>query len=485
MGVRSGEHIKLRGGVYHYRRAVPADCRRAFGAWEHTRTLETTSRPEAKKFEKEIDIEFEARIAAIRAARDPHAVADKITQNMGPHILMKPLYGGTLGMSGAIQRAGLTKKEEQSVHEILADHGRQVGALRDELMGLFGEISEVFSQPVDPVVLAKYRRAAVSLARSMVDGAASLPSPDPGTHMLAWAWDRWIAQGNAGHHTKGSEKPAERHWKAFLEHSELVMLGDVKRHHLTAWRDTLIGTGELADNSINQRLSLVKAILRTGWREANLSTPDLMKLNVKVGETDRKPWTRDEILKALSFLKPKSWQAWLFVIGLTTSVRLGEPVAAMVDWWKRGPGFIEMPRRATKKRKFHAIPIIEMLHEPFDAFVQCRSASGYIFDCPRPPDPDEPISNFASRSLNRFLHDKGIDRVFHELRDTWINEARHCPDVKKEIWEIISGHSAATVSDMYGGEKPEILLGANEKVCRFLTEDAEMRSAVLRLVDAQ
>jgi hypothetical protein len=480
MGVRSGEHIKLRGGVYHYRRAVPEDCRKVYGSVEKTQTLNTGSKSEARKLEKEIDIEFDARIAAIRATRDPHVVAGKITQHMKPRILMKPIFGGGLGTTGIIHRAGLSKSEEHSVRQIVADYGRQIGARQDGLLELFREISAVFSMPVDPVVLSHYRRAAVSLARSMVEGAA-LPSPDPGTHTLAWARERWVADGNAGHHTKGSEKQAKRHWDAFVAHSELVLLGDVRRHHLVEWRDTLIGTGELADNSINQRLQLVMAILNTGWREADLLAPNLKKIKMKLGETGRKPWTRDEILKALSVLKPKSWQAWLFVIGLTTSVRLGQPIAAMVDWWKPDRGFIETPRRATKKRKFHAIPIIEMLREPFNAFVKTRPADGYIFDCPRPSDPDEPISNFASRSLNRFLHKKDIDRVFHELRDTWINEARHCNEVKREIWEIISGHSAATVSDMYGGEKPEVLMAANETVCRFVSEDEEMQAAILRL----
>ena len=122
------------------------------------------------------------------------------------------------------------------------------------------------------------------------------------------------------------------------------------------------------------------------------------------------------------------------------------------------------------------------MREPFDKHVKSRPADGYIFDCPRPSDSDEPISNFASRSLNRFLHNKQVARVFHELRDTWIDEARYHSSVKKEIWEIISGHSTATISDMYGGEKPEVLMAANADVCRFVTEDAEVRAAVQRLI---
>jgi hypothetical protein len=35
---------------------------------------------------------------------------------------------------------------------------------------------------------------------------------------------------------------------------------------------------------------------------------------------------------------------------------------------------------------------------------------------------------------------------------------------------------------MYGGEKPEVLLSAHEKVCRFASDDREMRAAIFKLV---
>ncbi len=54
--------------------------------------------------------------------------------------------------------------------------------------------------------------------------------------------------------------------------------------------------------------------------------------------------------------------------------------------------------------------------------------------------------------------------------------------IKKEVYEIISGHSAKTVSDRYGGAKPDELLAANEEVCKkFL--DAEMTAAIRRLIN--
>jgi hypothetical protein len=54
--------------------------------------------------------------------------------------------------------------------------------------------------------------------------------------------------------------------------------------------------------------------------------------------------------------------------------------------------------------------------------------------------------------------------------------------VEKDIWEIISGHSAATVSDRYGGKKPDVLNKSNETICKFITEDAEIMAEVNRLV---
>ena len=67
------------------------------------------------------------------------------------------------------------------------------------------------------------------------------------------------------------------------------------------------------------------------------------------------------------------------------------------------------------------------------------------------------------------------------MRDTWIEAAKHSP-VERDIWEIISGHSAATVSDRYGGKKPDVLTAANEKVCEFLTGDPDLKAAMFRLV---
>jgi integrase len=312
--------------------------------------------------------------------------------------------------------------------------------------------------------------------------AANAPSPDTidGVHTLHWAFDRW---NRAGGKTRADDVIGitRRHWQTFLTHCKLVMLSDVRRSHLLAWRDLLVESGKLRPKSINQRLQLVTAVLRQGWRDAEMAQPDLRALTVpEPDDSGRGAWSRDDILKALNALEPQSWQAWVYLLGLTTAARLGEPLAARRSWWNAKTGFIEVPPVDTKKEKPHAMPIIGCLRGSFEAYVAKRD-EGFLFDAPRPKNPKVPISNVASKALNRLFDREGIDRVFHELRDTWIEEARHSP-VKREMWEIISGHSGATVSDRYGGEKPDVLAEHNETICRFVTGDTEIMAAVCRLI---
>jgi hypothetical protein len=103
-----------------------------------------------------------------------------------------------------------------------------------------------------------------------------------------------------------------------------------------------------------------------------------------------------------------------------------------------------------------------------------------MFDAPRPAKEGLKISHEASKWFSRFFDRQKIDKVFHELRHTWVEGARLSP-IKKEIHDIISGHAATTVSDRYGVAKPSELMAANEIICRqFL--DPKMTEAVRRLV---
>jgi integrase len=119
---------------------------------------------------------------------------------------------------------------------------------------------------------------------------------------------------------------------------------------------------------------------------------------------------------------------------------------------------------------------------PFEYRLEHIADSKYIFEAPRPKSPDLKVGHEASKWFSRFYRSPrcGVARVAHELRHTWIEAARHGP-VKKEIYEVISGHSAKTGSDAYGGERAPDVMAANEQICQDLL-DPEMRQAILRLV---
>ena len=465
---RSGRHLFQRGETWYYRRIVPAECRKAFGQSVVAKSLETTSETEAEWLEKQHDVEFERRLREIRDAHDPKRMAAAVAQVTPIRITLSDKWGRVPAGEHLSDEDQLQAMSDANEHLLPRYH-------------LLTEIHDLLST-LSGAQIAECRPALLSVLRHQIGRTTEMPVVVmDGAHTLEWGYDRWLRAGE-GDRAPATVKLARRHWDAFVAHSKLVMLSDARRFHLLAWRDSLVDQGDHKPKSINQRVQLVTAILRAGWRDAEMPQPDLKSITVpEPDDSGRDAWTRDEILKALHTLEPQSWQAWLYLIGLTTSARLGEPVAAQRSWWNPKTGFIELrDRRLAKADKEHAMPIIECLRRPFEAYVEKRG-DGFLFPAPRPKDPDVPISNVASKAMNRFFKRQGIDRVFHELRDTWIEEARHSP-VKKELWEIISGHSAATVSDRYGGEKPEVLAKANEDVCSFITKDAQMMAAINRLV---
>lgn len=490
MGIRSGDHIRWRGGVAHYRRAVPPDCRAAFGRVEVTKSLETRSESEARRLEKAEDVEFDSRVSAIRHAKDPHRVATEMKAGMRLTEGGKTVEGA-VSVIARLRQAGMSPDDEKNARNIVVDYLHDLYGQQEDLGDLFREIGDLFETPVPAETFQRLRETLLSVTRQQL-GITTIPTVLPAsiginvngvsTATLDWAWDRWYAAGD-GDRSPSSVDAAKRHYKAFRAHANVVMLSDVRRLHLVAWRDSLVKAGKHKPKSINQRIALVTAILRQGWRDAEMPQPDLKAITLpEPDDSGRGAWKRDDILKALTELEPQSWQAWTFLIGLTTSTRLGEPIAAQRAWWNP-VGFIELRDRALAKAdKEHAMPIIECLRGPLAAYVEKRP-DGFLFNAPKPKNPDTPISNVASKAINRFFKRHGIMTCFHELRDTWIEEARHSP-IKKEIWEIISGHSRLTVSDRYGGERPDVLLAANEKICEFLTNDSEIKVAMLALVAA-
>lgn len=70
-------------------------------------------------------------------------------------------------------------------------------------------------------------------------------------------WNGGTAGGfgaGEGDRIPGTVKFARRHWDAFVAHSKLVMLADVRRSHVLAWRDSLVDQREHWPKSINQRV---------------------------------------------------------------------------------------------------------------------------------------------------------------------------------------------------------------------------------------
>lgn len=476
---RSGSHLLLRGAVYHYRRIVPEDARRAFGRKEVTKSLGTSNVVEAKRLEKSLDVEFEAKLSQARAITNPELMARNVARGTQININFSSRWGG-------LPDDALVSDEDQLIamsdaNEHLMPRYNLLIELERLLAQMTGDQITEFSPTLLSIVRQRIniphgsdRRARSTTAPTVVIAGSNL-------HTIEWAYDRWLRK-RSGRRVNESIDRARAHLSDFLTHSGLVMLADVRRSHLLAWRDSLVDAGKLAANSINHRITFVGAILRTGWADAEMPEQNLRDLVLPTDdEKQRVAWSRDEILTALNGLKPGSWSAWLYLIGLTTGARIGEPTAARVSWFNPRTGMIEVDDpRYTKANKKHVMPVIECLRGPLFGYIEGRSPDDFLFDCPRPANPKIPVSHEVSKWFGRFFDKQKIDRVFHELRHTWIEEARHST-IDKDVWEIISGHSGRTVSDRYGGKKPDVLLAANETICGFLTRDAEVMSAVRRL----
>jgi integrase len=475
---RSGSHLIPRGEIYYYRRVVPKDARDAFGKSEVVVCLRTGSEAEAKRLEKQHDVEFERRLQRVRDHANPETRHARLAADI--------IEANPLNPTGQLALAYLSAEDREAVRAIVSPHYAALDAHRDEIAGLLHEIRQVLPRtPLDPETWRRCRDGIVSVVRHHVAGATGDPPPPvlDGIHTLEWGFSRW-QRTRTGERTEESIDTGRRHFDAFIYYSKLVMLDQVRRSHVVAWRDHLIASGEYRPNSINQRLQLVCAILRVGWRDAEIPEQNLKGIILpNPDDNDRGAWNREQILKALRALEPSTWASWVYLIGLTTGVRLGEPMAARVGWFNVKTGMIEVKnRKFTKAKKLHCMPLLPCLRGPLTAYIEGRSSDEFLFaDAPRPSSPKLRASHEASKWFGRSFRKREIGRVFHELRDTWIEAAKHST-VEKDIWEIISGHSAATVSDRYGGKKPDILIKSNETICEFVTEDAEIMAEVMRLV---
>jgi integrase len=478
---RSGSHLELIGDIWYYRRKVPDDALDAFGKTVVRVSLNTSSKTEARRLEKPEDVKFEDLLNKVRE-REPN---------------------GPLSDPG-VRRAVITYKLLSRSHPELANH---VAAFQSEehFDGVLSKLSLLDRMAVDQELEIRredYIQWQTDFWNSKIDN--SNPSwmgldndgwnawrneiieairnhlkSRSNSHTIDWAYGEWLKSKTRPAQTHGE---AKRYLDDFKASARVRTLPAIRRAHVVGWREELKRGGDLAATSINHRLEIVSAILRTGWRNAEMTAPDLSRINLpEDGSSGRGAWEKEELLKALGGLEPHSGMAWLFVIGLTTSTRIGETVAARKRWYNRN-GFIEVPKEFTKMKKPHVVPIIDLIREPFTEHLRRLNDDDFMFDAPRPNNPKLKIGHEASKWFSRFHKRHGIPRVIHELRHTWIACARYDSPLKEEVWEIISGHSKKTVADGYGGEKPLKLMAANETICKDLL-DADLIAAVRRLID--
>jgi hypothetical protein len=470
--VRSGSHLELIGDTYYYRRAVPRDAHHVFGKRVVRKTLGTSNLTEAKRLEKQHDVDFEIQL---RDAREigPDGYPKDDNQRIAGFI--DKVLNGKDGTPGYMTRAlaEIPERDRKEVSDIigfLAEEGKRF----DYEMELFWkkELIDLIVWSENPEEWKVTRAEIVQLLKTYNTDAATV-------HTIDWAYEQWLG---GKHRPQQTQDEAKRYLDDFKATAQVRLLSAVRRGHVLSWRKALQDTGNLAPKSINHRLEIVSAILRTGWRDAEMQAPDLSRIGVPEPVTSgRTSWSRDDLMKALEALEPGSWSAWLFVIALTTGTRLGEPMAARKDW--HDPlGYIHVPAEFTKMKKPHVLPLIDLVREPLAQHIGGLSADSYMFSAPRPAQKSLKISHEASKWFGRFFDRQGIDKVFHELRHTWVEAARVSP-IKKEIHDIISGHAATTVSDKYGGAKPSELKAANEVVCHQFI-DGEMASAIRRLLCA-
>ena len=480
--VRSGTHLTQVGNVWYFLRAVPEDVRDVFGVTKVKISLGTSNYTEARRLEKPHDIEFDEKLQQARRIgpdnrpRDP---AERLDAMVG-EVLAANVEDGVemdeaLSEVPAADRAAV----QQAVALLTGQYDQEQSALE----GLLTDLRRIVQVRDD---WDRVKPGIVAAVKSYCDGLKD-------EHSIRWALGQWKKAGNRPQQTIDE---AERYINDFMEFTYLRALAGVRRSHLLSWRDELEHRGtpeasipenrtarKLGAKTVNHWLEIVSAILRTGWRDAEMLSPDISKINLFEPESGRASWSKEHLLKALGLLEPGSGQAWVMVLNLTTSTRLGETVAVRKEWYHR-LGFIEVPAPNTKKKKPHVMPIIDLIRPALERHLDTVEDGDYMFDVPRPTNPALKISHETSKWFSRLFHNRKhrIPCVIHELRDTWIEAARHNETVKKDIYEIITGHSAKTASDGYGGERPSVLMKANEEICKDLL-DADLRAAILRLVE--
>src|SRR5271163_4754298 len=229
---RSGSHLQRIGDTWYYRRVVPPEARHVFGKGEIKISLGTTSRIEAERLEKPHDVEFEARLQQARESGEVPQRKRRLSRDDIDLVAFE--YGG----------------------------GRVA-----ELDHLYTELNTVIPE-LAPPQWPELRAAIVRLVEGHVTNLGT-------QYTLDWAYDCWQ---RAKDRPEQTDDEARRYLDDFMASARVSTLAEVRRSHILKWRKSLQDAGKLAPRSINQRLELVAAILRTGWRDAEMQPVDLQKI---------------------------------------------------------------------------------------------------------------------------------------------------------------------------------------------------------------
>ena len=220
MRVRSGSHLRQRGSVWWYRRVVPSEVRAAFGKSEVTFSLDTSSEVEAQRLEKQHDVAFEARLKAARELCDPERVAAKLAK-------ANPM---TIGY--ALMATPRTRDDRALVCEAMEIADKHLGPRSSLLQQFDNVLAQLTGDQIEQVGGMLLSIMQTQVAR--ITAAPAVVSTDF-AYTLEYAFDRWLRGEPA------SVDLGRRHLDAFAAFTKLVMLDQVRRHHVEVWRDSLKG----------------------------------------------------------------------------------------------------------------------------------------------------------------------------------------------------------------------------------------------------
>jgi integrase len=341
MGVRTGDHIKWRGGIAHYRRVVPADCRATYGKSEETRSLETRSETEARRLEKRLDAEFEDRIRAIRDERNPHRVAARIKSEIR-------LTDGATTVKGAfgtwdrVRATDLSGDAAIAAHSDVLDHIHGLLEQSVELQSLFREIGDMFSGPMPPGRLKQFRDAMTDIAKGVPDKAA-VPAAS-GYCTFGMIFDAWEAGMQPGSKTVYSWKRIVRklvaHWcrnpKLTVDEAMASNAASLTDDELIAWKNSLVA--KLGATTIKNHLTILRTLYNYA-RDNNMLPASVAETVRRVKHkgkkrpgTGRLGYTDEEAALILTMARQESdpvlrWSPWL---AASLGTRIDEICGGMV-----------------------------------------------------------------------------------------------------------------------------------------------------------